>query len=487
MDLSSRFKEEVKKAVELMELEPARPLPSKVLMEDFEPKPGRRWGVQFRGKAIVISSKLKEKVGAVLKREALISLIPVEADEVPEVFDLAWAYSGLEEEWRTVCLDALTPWDYDPMKLLSGVPRKKKLSLIRDVLWVVRLLAEQGRLDFDTFFYHLRKIASPLFKPRESEKKVIEVLKRNPYLSQKEISKKASISQSSVSKAIDRLRTFGYIIGPANFNPNRLGLMTLVLAFPNRWKLIRVFKKFPFTYRIFEPVSKGVRALAILTVPYESSSRLDELRELGIEVSQMVMHKYVLKLDPPSDATFSIMKAWRKRYPVQKSSPRYERPKERLTREDIAFLNQIRAGGVKEEHVHKYRYRKDKLKKAGVLEYYFTLASPASEDDLMVRAKVREEDFLRLVKTIGSSATVSGAYLKGDWEGFLGLVNPSRGLTGEICRALRLILEEGVEVCTGYVEHMFFKPLPVELWDEGRQTFLWEEEFSRLVSNIRYL
>lgn len=495
MKLLERLLSEIDYASRLTGLSPVRHPPEEVMLEEFDPTPGYRSGVLISGKKMLVSSRLDEaKLRAVIRREAFIHLIPPEAEVVPQVLDLAWAYSGASKDWWRECgsVSRLNMFqDYDPPSLLSLIPPKKRMEVIKTLLVMVRFLAMRGELDFPIFHYLLRKMTSAHFKPTPAENKVLAAVKLNPYASQKEIAQMTSLSPASVSRSINRLRRMGYLSGPMNVHLHMLGLVATITTFPNVKPLRNVFMSFPFTYRVFEPSSKDVDVHASLLIPFDALQAFRSLEDRGVMVHQIAIQKFIPNLNPPDDPIEAMLKAYEREYEERKVDFSYSRPRTKITKEDLRILNlamqkgEVRARDLEALGVASPRYRLSKLKSAGLLDTYYTLGVPQQEDDLIVR--ISEDQFIRLVETIGAATTLVGAHLKGPWEGFFGVLLPKDHLRGKIVRGLRLIFRDRLEVAEDAIDYRGEWALPIHLWDEEKQRFMWGEEFEKLVHNLELM
>ena len=494
MNLLNALREEVNHIASSMDMEPVRSLPTDIRVEDFDLFPGYRSGVLISGDDMAVSSKLdKGKLEAVIKREAFITFIPPEAERVIQVLDLAWAYSGAPASWWRECVSSpkyAAFKDYDPVGAFSLIPKNKRREVIRSLLVAVRTLSSEGKLEFPIFHYLLHKSVSLYFKPSKGERTVLKYVKSNPYASQKEIARATSLSPASVSRAINRLRRAGYLVGPFNVDFHSLGMVSLLVEFPNRRGFREAFLSFPFTYRIFETVSSNVSSHAFLLMPYESLKTIDDLRSRKVRVGQMVAQKFVLKMIPPKQPVESMMRAYVRGYEGDLGGLEYKRPRIRISKADLRILNtviskgDIRGEDLSKEGIRSLKYRVNKLKLAGILKRFFTVGVPHPEDDLVVRIKSGEKEFRRIVETIGSVSTVIGTQTKGDLEGFFGVALPRGNVRGELVRGLRLIFRDSLEIAEDAIDYRGEWYIPIHLWDEDAQRFTWEEEFEKLLRNL---
>ncbi len=494
MDLRRKLISEVEYASHIMQMSPVRSLPKEIVLEEFDPIPGYRSGVLISENKMIISSKLNgSRLNAVIKREALIHLIPPKAEKVPQVLDLAWAYSGAPENWWRECSSTSYPnlfQNYDPPGFFSLIPRKKRIAVLRSLLAIVRTLVRENKLDFPIFYYLIRRNASISFKPRPAENKVLKAIKKNPYANQKEIAEISSISPASVSRSISRLRRVGYLYGPMNVNLHRLGLISTIITFPNLRTLRNIFLSFPFTFRIFEPCSERINAHASVLIPMDAIDSFRSLEDMGIKVHQVILQKFLLNLNPPKNLMESMVRRYERKYKERRAYLEYSLPKIKVTKEDLRILNiALTKGDLKSSElinlgVKSPRYRISKLKNAGLLDYYYTLGEPQHEDDLLVRIRSREEEFVKLVETIGAATTLVGNHLRGSWEGFFGVLLPKDHLRGRLIRALRLLFRDRLEIAEDAIDYRSEWTIPIHLWDEDKQRFIWEEEFESLFQNL---
>lgn len=491
-----RLLSEIKRASSIMRVEPLRPPPEVVKLEDFDPMPGYRYGVATSGSEMRISSKLSEDlIDLVIRREAFIHLLPSDEEELPQILDLAWAYSEPPEDlWRS-CYSApkyAMFQNYEPFKVFYTLPRKRRREALRRILLAVRALSFEGALDFPKFHYLLRRMLAPFFKPTPADNKILRVLKRDPYASRDKLKRETGLSPASISRSVNRLRNMGFISGPANVDLSRLGLLTLVVTFPNTRELKEAFMTFPFTYRIFEPISREVEAHAFLLMPREALRYIESLEDLGLGVYQVIKQKFILNLSPPKDPMEPLLEALREEHADVESGVEVSWPRRRISREDLRVLNiallrgEVKPSYLREVGISSPRYKLRKLKEEGILSHFYTLGVPPSGDDLLLRVELEEKQFRRLVEAIGKVSTVIAAYIRGSgWEGFMGSLLPKDHLRGKLIRGLKLLLGDRLTLAEDAIDYLGEWTIPVHLWDEEKQRFVWEEDLGLLLTRIR--
>ncbi len=496
MYLLERLLSEVKKASSIMGVEPLRPLPKNVKWEDFDPMPGYRYGVAVYEDEMKVSSKLSEElVEVVLRREAFIHLLPREEEKLPQIIDLAWAYSDPPEDlWRRCFSPPKFSMfqNYEPFRIFSVLSRRRRREVLRSLLLAVRSLSAQGTLDLPTFHYLIKRVPAPFFKPSPAENKILKVIKKNPYVTRDKLRAETGLSPASISRSLNRLRDMGFISGPANVDLSKLGLMTLVITFPNRKDLREAFMAFPFTYRIFEPLSSEVEAYAFLLIPREALRYVKSLENLGLGVFQVIKQKFVLNLSPPRNPMRHLLKAFQKEYEDKESRLEVSWPRRRLSRADLRILNialfrgEAKPSLLKELGISSPRYKLRKLRDEGILSHFYMLGVPPSGDDLLMRAELEESRFRGLVEAIGSVSTIVAAHIRGSrWEGFMGCLIPKDHLRGRLIRGLKLLLRDKVTLLEDAIDYLGEWAIPVHLWDEEKQRFLWEEDLGLLITKIR--
>ncbi len=496
MYLLERLLSEVKKASSVMGVEPLRPPPRAVKWEDFDLMPGYRYGVAIYGDEMKISSKLsKDLVEVILRREAFIHLLPREEEKLPQIIDLAWAYSDPPEDlWRRCFSPPKFSMfqNYEPFRIFSVLSRRRRREVLRSVLLAVRSLSAQGTLDFPAYHYLIKRMSAPFFKPTPAENKILKVIKKDPYAARDKLRIETGLSPASISRSLNRLRDMGFISGPANVDLSKLGLLTLVITFPNRKDLREAFMVFPFTYRIFEPLSSKVEAHAFLLIPREALRYVKSLENLGLGVFQVIKQKFVLNLSPPKNPMELLLKAFQEEYEDAESKVGVSWPRRRLSRTDLRILNiallkgEVKPSLLKELGISSPRYKLRKLRDEGILSHFYTLGVPPSGDDLLMRAELEESRFRGLVEAIGRVSTIIAAYIRGSrWEGFMGCLIPKDHLRGRLIRGLKLLLGDRVTLLEDAIDYLGEWTIPVHLWDEEKQRFLWEEDLNLLLTRIR--
>ncbi len=171
----------------------------------------------------------------------------------------------------------------------------------------------------------------------------------------------------------------------------------------------------------------------------------------------------------------------------------YSFSKVKITKEDLRILNlaltkgDLKVSELKSLGIRSPRYRTSKLREVGLLDYYYTLGEPQHEDDLIVRIRSKEEEFVRIVETIGVATTLVGTHLKGPWEGFFGVLLPKEHLRGKLVRALRLLFRDRLEIAEDAIDYRSEWTIPIHLWSEEKQRFLWENELERLIQELNLI
>ncbi len=497
MRLLKRLLSEIRRASSIMRVDPLRSSPREVMLENFDPTPGYRYGVATSEGRMRISSKLSDElIELVIRREAFIHLLPEGEGELPQIIDLAWAYSEPPEDLWKSCYSApkyAMFQNYEPFKMFYTLPsRKKRMEALRRILLAVRSLSSQRALDFPRYHYILRRMLAPFFKPTPADNKMLKVLKKDPYASRDKLRRETGLSPASISRSLSRLRDMGFISGPANVDLSKLGLLTLVVTFPNRRELRDSLMTFPFTYRVFEPVSRDVDAHAFLLIPREALNYMESLEEMGLGVYQVIKQKFILNLSPPKNPMELLLEALQEEHADVESGIEVSWPKRKISREDLRVLNvallkgEVKPSHLKEIGVSSPRYKLRKLKEEGILSHFYTLGVPPAGDDLLLRLELEENQFRRLVEAIGKVSTVIAAYIRGSsWEGSMGSLLPKDYLRGRLVRGLKLLLGDRLILAEDAIDYLGEWTIPLHLWDEEKQRFMWEDDLSLLLTRIR--
>lgn len=474
-------------------IEPERPLPTSVEIVDIPTNLHSKSSLLDDGR-LLLSSKLLQHADLILKKEAFSLFIPPQADDVPQVHDLAWAYSEVPDEiWESVRVRAPRPFDnYDPVMLFSLLTSSSKSRVIRDTLLYVKASASRGQLTLPLYLYVLNRFFGREMRLTDAERRIIEVLSANPYANTKEIKEKARVSEASISRSLRRLRTMGYIFGPENVKLWKLGLTTVIASFPNRRKYREAFWRFPFTYTQVIPVSGEGRVHAYLVVPRSSLGDLLRLQKVGVELGIVRRTIQRFNFTPPRNPLTVMVRGYLSSEASDHFTPfEPEPPPIRLSKRDIRVLNHIMREGratsssLRRKGIRSAKQRLGKLRSSGIIGSYYMVELPMGYEVVLFRLSCPHEEASRLASTLSSVTTTAVNYVEGRRSYCLALTFSTRELKSDMVRGIRAIYGDEVELAEDVMDIHPAWLLPEDLWDEGRQTFRWEGPLEELLIALK--
>ncbi len=499
-NLEKAFALAIEKASNEMDLSPVRPIPQKIVLEDFPILNGYRAGVLASKDKLILSSRLNVKrLRSVIAREAFNLLIPENLDRLRVIYDLAWAYSGAELSWWKECSQVI--WDprfplYNAPEVLSPLPRKRLVMVLRRMLHLLRGLNDVGRRVTLEEYLSIFSEAAGLLEPVRLSKvqiKVIEELARSPYLTQGELARKLGFSKSAVSKALSKLTALGILSGPENVVLERIGLAGLLAIVPDSPIMEKAFAKFPFTYRILRPISRALPSFIILIFPNEGLTSLRLVLNSGrTKLARMLRLTFTHKttpFNPDSD----VEKALRLLSEGIEFKIRGERevvvPK--LNRHDLMIVNRVLRKGrvsvsvVRAMGIPSAESRLRRLRELGVLRKFYTVGGYRLGRPISVMINSKQEDFPRISAALGAMSTSLSVYVEGDFSGVWGLLLTSDRDVLKLIQSLRLIFGNQLENAAPLLD---FSPsywsIPIDLWDERDNRFRYEAALEELASQI---
>ncbi len=493
MGYLDRLLQEVSNIKKAFSIEPERPLPTSVEIVDSPSSLHSKSSLSDDGR-LLLSSELLEHADAVLRKEAFSLFLPPQADDVPQVYDLAWAYSGAPSEvWESVRVRAPRPFDnYHPVTLFSLLTSGSKSRVIRDTLLYVKASASRGQLTLPIYLYVLNRFFGRELRLTDAERRIVEVLSTNPYANTREIKEKARVSEASISRSLRKLRAMGYIFGPENVKLWKLGLTTVIASFPNQRKYREAFWRFPFTYTQVVPVSSEGRVHAYLVVPRSSLSDMLRLQKVGVELGIVRRTIQRFNFTPQRNPLTVMVRA----YLSSKASGHFtlvepEPPPIRLSRRDIKVLNHILREGratsssLKREGIKSAKQRLGKLRSSGIIGNYYMVELPMGYEIVLFRLSCTHEEAERLASTLSSVTTAAVNYVEGRRSYCLALTFSTRELKSDLVRGIRAIYGDEVELAEDVMDIHPAWLLPEELWDEWRQTFRWEGPLEELLITLK--
>ena len=489
----SRFKKELNRVVDLIGLPPARRLPVDIVVEDFTPTPGRCSYLHEDG-TLRIPTDYIIWLDVIIRKEALSWLIPPEADSVPQVHDIAWAYAEAPRELWEDC--RLKPRDifynYDPISTFSYLSKKSKLKVLKGLVPAIRAAALSGNLTFPIYLALLNRFVSYEVELTNSDMKVIDVLSDNPYATREEIRRKGGVSSSSISRSLTKLRKLGYIFGPQNVYLWGLGLTVLIASFPNQKKYREAFWNFKFTYNMMIPISGGLNAHAYIVLPIKGVPEMEALRDFGVEIGVVKSTRQRLRLDHPENVIESMVKAYLRDYEGEVADlVEVSEPSVRITKQDLRILNLVLLEGkvtstyLAEKGIKSPKQRLNKLKRAGLIREFYMVEFPKGMDRIFVKVRRPKEELIRFTETLGSVATTIAQYAEGRGCGAcLAIVSMKPEVKGDLLRGIKLIYGDDLVIADEVLDIHPSWYLPEELWDESKRAFKWENEVEKLIKSL---
>ncbi len=493
MDYLRRLRDEVATIARTFGTEPERPLPRSVEVSDSPASIHATSSLTDEG-SLLISRDLLQYVDRILRKEALSLFIPPEADNVPQVHDLAWAYSGVPAEiWDSVRIRPPRPFTrYDPILLFSLLPRASRLRVMGGALLYVKASARRGQLTLPHYLHILNRFFGMEVKLTEAERRIVGVLSLNPYASTREIKEEARVSEASISRSLRRLRKIGVIFGPQNVRLWKLDMVTVVASFPNVRRLREAFWGFPFTYTQFIPVSGQGRVHAYLVLPRPALSDLIELRKAGIELGLARRTVQRFNLTPPEDPLMAMVRAYLGTEVSEQAPAHGPEPLPiRLSRRDIEILNHVMMEGritssaLSERGIRSAKQRLGRLRSSGLIGNFYMVELPLGHEIVLFRISCPPGEAERLTAALSSVTTVALSYVEGDASYCLAVTFPTRELRSDLIKGIKSIYGDDVELAEDVMDIRPTWLMPEDLWDERRQTFRWERPLEKLISALR--
>ncbi len=479
------FLDEVESLSRFLDVPPARGIPTQVSIDDV-PK-----GVHAKSSAIggklVISKELKDYIHLVLKKEAFSLFIPEEADSVPQVHDISWIYAEAPRSlWYDIRVSPPKIFsNYDPIGLFSRIGERHKKQILKSLLLLVRASALRKQLTFSTYFALLLKFLRREYRLRESERKLIDVISRNPYASTQDL-KIAGLSDASISRALRNLRTLGFIFGPENVDLSKLGLLTIVADYPNLRRYIEAFWEFPFTYTQLIPMSSSARVHAYIMLPIDALNAMRDLSKLDVRIG--VAKAALQRLERGADRNALSEMALRNMKAKEYEQPHHNVELRDLSKEDIKILNVVlREGRVTEGKlkgvVKSPKSRLMNLRKAGIIRRCFLIEAPIGCDPILFRVRCNLGEVRRITETLAMSSVLTH-YVEGDENYCLSVAFVRPQLKGDLLIGMRAIYGEDLLLAE---ELLYPNPLwtiPEELWDDEAKRFRWREALEDLLKSL---
>ncbi len=490
MDLIRELHARIEDFSERTGLSVRRPIPKEVRVVDEVPGGGC---TSLDGEVLWVAGSMTKWLPQVLGKEAVILHTVPAVDDVPQVHDLAWYYSGVPKELWTICrVPPEGPFhDYDPYELLSLLPRGQLDGVVGNLLRIINSAAERGSLYFETYVALLNRIAGMMVRITESDLRVMEIISKNPLITDKEI-RDMGITGATLTRSLRKLRTLGMLFGPENVDHWKLGLTTLLIAFPNTRECRKAFWRFPYTYSVYIPVSSGANVRAYLSYPYQG---LDALREvLGERISVYLVKDaaFGLSLDEGRRPFEAVKELFRQPHRSERDlSIRVERPAARLDRNDLRVLNLVLKYGrvshrlLKKEKIPDPKKRLSRLRKEGYIVRIYFHGIPKGMEKLLLMVKAPHEEMIPYHSFLRSVGSVVTHYLEGDgFRGLLSLLVTRPEIRDDLVWAMRSVYGDQLVLAEDFLDISPGWRLPIDLWDEDSGTFIWDDPLHRLERDL---
>ena len=490
MDLIRELRAKIRDVSESTGLKIRRPVPREVKFVDEVPGGGC---TGYDGDVLLLAEEVAPWLPQVLKKEAVVLHTVPRVDEVPQVHDVAWYYSGAPKRlWLRCRVPPEGPFhDYDPYDLLSLVRREELDEVIGQLLRAVNSSAERGSLDFETYVALLNRIAGMMVRVTESDVRIMEIISRNPSVTDKEI-RSEGITGATLSRSLKKLRALGMIFGPENVNNWKLGLTTLLIKFPNRRECKRAFWRFPYTYSVYIPVSSKADVRAYLSYPYQGLDALKDVMEERVTIYLVRDAAFGLSLDAerrPYDIVESLSRPqprWGRDLSI-----RVERPKVDLDRSDLRVLNLVLEYGrvtyslLRKEKIPDPKKRLSRLRREGyILRTYFH-GIPKGMEKLMLMVEASHDEMMSFHSFLSSAGSVLTHYLESDdFKGLFSLLVTRPEMRGDLIWIVKSVYGDRLILAEDFLDISPGWRLPIDLWDEESGTFAWEEPLKRLEEDL---
>ena len=490
MDLIRELRARIRDVSESTGLKVRRPVPREVKFVDEVPGGGC---TGYDGEVLLLAEEVVGWLPQVLKKEAVVLHTVPSVDEVPQVHDVAWYYSGAPRRlWLRCRVPPEGPFhDYDPYDLLSLVRREELDEAVGHLLRTVNSSAERGSLDFETYVALLNRTAGMMARITESDVRIMEIISRNPSVTDKEIRSKG-VTGATLSRSLKKLRTLGMIFGPENVNHWKLGLTTLLIRFPNRRECRRAFWGFPYTYSAYIPVSSRADVRAYLSYPYQGLDALRDALEGRIPIYLVRDAAFGLSLDADRSPYDVVEKLSRPRPRRGRDlSIRVEKPEIDLDRNDLRILNLVLKYGrvtyrlLRREKIPDPKKRLSQLRKNGYIVRIYFHGIPKGMEKLLLMVEVPHNEMMPLHSFLSSVGSVLTHYLEGsDFRGLISLLVTRPEVRGDLISTVRSIYGDRLVLAEDFLDISPGWRLPIDLWDEESGTFTWEEPVIRLARDL---
>ncbi len=490
MDLVGELHAKIEEVSKLTGLKIRRPIPKEVRVVNEVPGGGC---TGYDGDTLLVARGVTRWFPQVLKKEAVILHTVPSVDDVPQVHDVAWYYSGSPKKlWLRCRIPPEGPFhDYDPYDLLSLIQGRELDRAVGNLFRIMNLAAERGSLDFETYVALLNRIAGMMVRITESDAKIMEIISRNPLVTDKEI-RDMGITGATLSRSLNKLRMLGMLFGPENVDHWKLGLMTLLITFPNTRECRRAFWRFPYTYSAYIPVSSKAHVRAYLSYPYQGLEALRDALEGRIPMYLVRDAAFGLSLDARRSPYDVVGELSRPRSRERRDlSIHVERPEASLDRNDLKVLNLVFKYGrvtqklLKREKIPDPKKRLSRLRKEGYIVRIYFHGIPKGMEKLLLMVKAPHDEmmsFHSFLRSLGSALT---HYLEGDdFKGMLSLLVTRPEVRGDLIWTLRSVYGDKLILAEDFLDISPGWRLSIDLWDEESGAFTWEEPIIRLERDL---
>lgn len=488
MDFTAEFEREVKRASKLLGLKVAREIPRYIRV--VERLPGRGCALREGEILHVLASLAPDHLPFLIAKEAAVTLMVPEVDSVPQIHDLGWIYSDAPKElWLRCRHPPEEPFhDYDPYELFSLLQARERYRVLGTLMNLLNASAKRGALEFPMYFALLNRITTQSVEFTDSDKKLVEILMKNPSATSAHM-KRMGMGGSAISRSMRKLKTLGVISGPESVDHRRLGLTTLIVTFPNRKACRDAFWRFPYTHSMFIPLSADVDVHTYLSYPSKGVEDLLSLRELGLEMALVRETSLELKFDPPVDTFEAVGSVLQGNHGSVLPDDRFAGapdPPIKVDRVHLLILNLVLERGrvsvnfLAEKGIREARKRLRELRNSGIVRNSYLVGFPRGAGRTLVKVRKGMEDLPFFSKVLGSSGSAVIQHLEGDPSYLVGMLVVEPKAKGDLFRILRTLYGDDLLIAEDFIGVEPGWRFPVELWDEGSQTFLWEGPLAEL-------
>ncbi len=442
-----------------------------------------------------LKGRLPSPDPSVIRALAISSFIPEEADVVPQVHDFPWAYANVKRElWERCRVKPIGPFhDYDPYRLSSLLPKRKREKSLRSYLTFIRALSLAGELTFPVVYAFLLRSVNREVKITKREREFIDFVARYPSCKDKDLEEKVGMKRPTITRIRKKLKFLNYIHGPLLVNLGKLNLRTFLALVPNLRRFREAFWRFPFTYTQFIPVSSGVRSVALLSYPRDGVGGLARLMDsYGIKVYRIKSVVQSMKLNPEQEVVEVMLRSFMEP-PFRVVEGREEKrvPPNSLDNVDLKIVNAILAEGKVPKgrlyrlSIDKLERRLRKLRELGVIFRYYTLQLPVGFEKVVLAIRCGEEEVGRLARVLHRVSSYMILWARREEEDIcLAITMPPLESKGELVRILRSLYGDDLLIAEDFLDIQPGWRIPVRLWRPSISSFEWRDPLNKLEEEL---